>query len=135
MGVVTEIPGELSELELWTDQRSRFDSRADVGPMTGIAERLMRFLQGDPISDFTVTSTGTADFHTVPVSDSARSVTFQVITNTIVYRLAGTTPNTGVERTAIAGTIITLYGQPSMFGFQFASSVAGNASISGTFFD
>lgn len=132
---MTEIPGELSELELWTDQRSRFDSRTDVGPMTGIAERLMRFLQGDPISDFTVTSTGTGDFHTVPVSDSARSVTFQVITNTIVYRLAGTTPNTGVERTAIAGTIITLYGQPSMFGFQFASSVAGNASISGTFFD
>jgi hypothetical protein len=119
---MTVIPGELSDTELFTDSRQRFDSRPDIGPMTGIGERLARYLGGDPIAYTTATSPNSSTISQLPNESRARVAVITVITGPCFYRTDGSNPATTTEQVLQIGDVVTLSGQPTIQGFKFAAS-------------
>lgn len=134
------LPNELAELlgHAPQDRASIYDvddPRAERGTMVPLYTRLMRAFQGDPISYGTLTSTGTGNVQGLENVADARSCVIYVAGNSIIYRVDGTAPNPAGDQTIQQGSTVTITGKPTMLGFQFASAVAGNATIYFTYYD
>ena len=105
-----------------------------VGAVGGLVVRLARFLGGDPITSFLVTSANPGAPAFLPDSPGALSATFVVQGNPISYTLDTSAPVNGTSPSLPVGTVITLTGLPSIKAFQFASTQFGNASVNGVFY-
>ena len=129
------MPPELSALEDWEDTRQGFDTRADIGPTQGIADRLLRYLQGNPISYQRVTSANFSSPQTLPNVAGARSVILQVIGAPCFYRVDGGSPLTNNEQTLPVGTNVTLIGQETIQGFIFIATGIQGCTVAATYYD
>lgn len=129
-------PGRLrSDYHQLLDFRREFDTREDIGPLVGLIARMMRFYLGNPIADFSATSTGPSNVQSLPVNSTARSATLYVSGNGIYYSEAGAVPGTQSLKQAPIGSVITLTGHESLTGFQFcATSTSVSAVLYGTFY-
>lgn len=134
------MPNELAEMFGYAppDRASQGDvddPRANRGTMVPLYTRLMRAFQGDPVFYGTLVSTGTGNVLTLPDYPDVRSCVIYVAGNDIIYRADGTSPNPAGDQTIQRGSTVTLTGLPTIKGFQFASAVAGNATIFFTYYD
>ncbi len=134
------IPNELAELfgDNPPDRASAYDvddPRPGQGTMVPLYTRLLRAFSGDPVLYGTIVSTGTGDVHTLPDHADARQAVIHVAGNNILYRVDGLPPTPAGDQTVQQGSVLTLTGQPTIKGFQFASAVAGNATIFFTYYD
>lgn len=124
----------------WSTQGLRrlataFVGQEHVGVLGSLLLRLGRFLGGDPAQAVTVTSTGTGSPQGLPDNVVAASAVLHVIGNNIIYRMDGAPPTVANDPQIQAGSVFTLTGQPSLKGFLFASAVAGNATVTGSYYD
>lgn len=132
---MTILPGDITELEHWADSRQNFDIRPDIGVMTGIAERLLRYIGGDPVLYVSVTSANFSTPKTLPNEPRARLAVCQVLVNPCFYRTDGTIPATSNEQTLQVGDIIRLYGQPTIQGFIFQAVSISACILAVNFYD
>jgi|SRR5271169_2243182 len=133
-------PNELAELFGLNppDRSSPYDvddPRANRGTMVPLYTRLMRAFSGDPVFYGTLTSTGTGNALTLPDYPDIRSAVLYVSGNDILYRVDGAAPTPTGDQRIQQGSTVTLTGTPTVKGFQFASAVAGNATIFFTYYD
>lgn len=107
----------------------------DVGIVGGLLLRLARFLGGDPSLFVQVTSTGTGNSVGLPDHVPAMSAVLHVQGNPIAYRVDGSPANAATDAVLAVGTIITLTGRETTRAFQFCSTVAANATVTGEYYD
>jgi hypothetical protein len=112
-----------------------FVGQEHVGILGSLLMRLARFLGGDPSAPISVTSTGTGNPQLLPDNTPALSAVLHVTGNNIIYRMDGQPPAIANDPVIQVGSIITITGRPSLRGFQFASAVAGSATLTGSFYD
>ena len=124
----------MHDLEELFDERRAFDSRPDVGPVDGLVRRMLRWFQGNPISDISVTSTGTGNVVSLPVESRAMSANLYVSGSNIYYSEAGAVPGVASLKQAQEGSTITIYGHEALTGFQFCSASSTAATLYGTFY-
>ena len=126
--------GLLHDIEELFAERRSFDSRPDVGPLDGLVRRMLRWFQGNPISDIAVTSTGTGNVQSLPIESRAMSANLYVSGSSIYYSEAGAVPGVASFKQAQEGSTITIYGHEALTGFQFCSASATSAVLYGTFY-
>ena len=132
---MTEMGSELEYAETLWDRVSAFDSRPDIGSAVGLADRLARYIGGDPI---VYTSATSASFNAptlLPDEPRARSALIHVTGAACFYRLDGTVPATSGEQTLPVGTVIYLTGQPSIKGLIFMAVGITACKLTVTYFD
>jgi hypothetical protein len=112
-----------------------FAGQEDVGIAGGMLLRLARFLQGDPSLFVQVTSTGTGNSVGLPDHIPAMTFVGTVQGNPVAYRTDGSPANAATDQVAQPGAVITLTGRETMRAFQFCSTAAANAVITGQYFD
>ena len=109
--------------------------QSSAGILGGLLLRAARYLGGDPAAPVAVTSTGVANTQGLPDNTTAESAVVQVGGNAITYRLDGQDPGVVGGVTVASGSTITLTGKPTMRAFRFVSAAAGNATLTGHYFD
>lgn len=129
------LPGEWTELESIGDSRQDFDSRFDIGASQGVIDRLLRFLQGNPIAYARPSSANFSSPATLPRNDQARTAQLQVINAACFYRTDGSQPLTNNEQTLPVGTNVTLIGQETIQGFTFIATGIQACTIAVTYYD
>lgn len=112
-----------------------FASQEDVGLLGSLMLRLARFLQGDPSLFVQVTSTGTGNPQGLPDNTPAMSAVLHVQGNPVAYRVDGGVPVAATDAQLAVGAIVTLTGRETIRAFQFCSTVAGNAVLTGEYYD
>ncbi len=132
---MSSMPDEAAALaELFT-QVPAFDFRPDVGYAIGVIPRLARYLLGDPVKYFNVSSANFNTPVTLPDDPRAKSAVLQVIGQACFYRTDGTIPATSNEQTIPAGSIVTLTGMPTIKGFVFSAVSISTCFIAVTYYD
>ena len=127
-------PAFMHDLEELFDERRSFDSRPDVGPLDGLVRRMLRWFQGNPISDFSVSSSGSANVVGLPVESRAMSANIYVAGSNIYYSEAGAVPGVASFKQAQEGSTITIYGHDALIQFQFCAAPPSGAIVYGTFY-
>jgi len=103
--------------------------------MVPLYTRLLRAFAGDPVFYGILVSTGTGDVKMLPDYPDVRQCVAYVSGNDIIYRVDGQPPTPAGDQRMQAGSTFTLTGMPTVKGFQFASAIAGNATIFFTYYD
>lgn len=133
---MTEIPfNDMQAIEELFGAVASFDSRPDVGFAVGIIPRLARYVSGDPIKYFSVSSPSFNNPQILPDEPRAKSASCQVIGNPCFYRMDGTPPALANEQTLPVGAVFLLTGMPSIKGFTFVSTGIIASIIAVTYFD
>jgi hypothetical protein len=128
------LPEPLTVLHYLVDQLQGFSSREDVGIETGLIDRMIRAFIGDPITETSLTSTGTSNVIGLPNTADALSAIIHVSGADIYYRVDGLPPNAAGDNLVQAGSIITLTGQRTLTAFQFCSAIGSSATLYVTFY-
>lgn len=133
--MTTQLPTEAQALQELFGQIAAYDYRADVGYAVGIIPRLSRYLLGDPVKYFSVSSPNFSTPTVLPDDPRAKSAVIQVIGERCTYRLDGTTPALANEQILQIGTVVTLTGMPTIKGFVFQSVSLNTSVLAVTYFD
>lgn len=125
----------LEELLEWvrnpSDAEGRGSPDAGTGNLTPLISRWLGFYQGAPVGDTALVCTGAAQ--NLPRNVDARSATIQVQGGPIRYSFAGTAPVLATALRADVGTILTIEGIESLWGFQVINETATAATLAITF--
>lgn len=132
---MTEMQPPQGIVESLFDSRPVFDSREDIGAMTGYVERALRYFAGDPIRIVQVTSASFNAPQGLPDESRARSALVHITGAPCFYGTDGTSPVLTNGQTVPVGTIFTLTGQPTLRGFQFAAIALVACIANVTFYD
>ena len=112
-----------------------FEAQEHTEIIGNLLLRMARYFGGDPAQWITVTSNSNTDPHGLPDNTVAESAVLHVTGNPVTYREDGGPPVNGADPVLPVGTIVMIYGRPSIQSFRFVSNQVGAAVLVGAYYD